>query len=553
MQQNFKHSLELSKQKKRKKTYFAIFIITLIYIASGYVTEFSLSTIIDNAPYLSDYFKQIIPHLSIDNLFLPRDSEGYAIPGSLIYWGYRLPIQLPLIWETINMAFAATFIATVLAIIFSFLGAKNTKYSIFIRQSIRTISIFMRTMPELAWAIMFVMAFGVGPFPGFLALTIHSLGCLTKLFYEEIESCEQQAINGLSACGATHFQLLRYGYWPQIKPRFLSYAILRLELNFRASSILGIVGAGGIGQELITNIKLDRFDQISMTLLLIFAVVVVLDAISDRLQQQIINPKPKALKIRRRPSIKVGEIITFTAIISTYYLFFFHNYGVSEEMFFNGSSKLGQYFGRMLIWRDFTNWPFGYYFRQLLITLGIVIGGSLTSSILALIVSFISAKNIMSGRFVIIPYTIRMLVNITRSIDIAVWGMIFVRAIGLGPLAGVLALIVQDFSLLTKLYAEAHEAVDPKPSKGLLASGASRWQQIRFGIFSQSLPTFISLTMYQIESNVRSAAILGFVGAGGIGLVYTENMRLWNWDVVTFITLCLMLIVMLLEKIKIKV
>ena len=116
---------------------------------------------------------------------------------------------------------------------------------------------------------MFVMAFGIGAIPGFLALALHTIGSLTKLFYESIETASNKPVRGLAACGAAPLQRMRFGLWPQVKPVFLSYSFMRLEINFRQSTILGLVGAGGIGQELMTNIKLDRYDQVSMTLLLI--------------------------------------------------------------------------------------------------------------------------------------------------------------------------------------------------------------------------------------------------------------------------------------------
>lgn len=109
---------------------------------------------------------------------------------------------------------------------------------------------------------------------------------------------------------------------------------------------------------------------------------------------------------------------------------------------------------------------------------------------------------------------------------------------------------MQDTGLLGRLYAEGHEAVDRSPGRGLTAVGANGLQKHRFSIFTQSFPTFLALSLYQIESNTRSAAVLGFVGAGGIGLIYAENMRLWNWDVVMFITLLLVAVVMAMDTLS---
>ncbi|EFE93837.1 TPA: phosphonate ABC transporter, permease protein PhnE [Serratia odorifera] len=239
------------------------------------------------------------------------------------------------------------------------------------------------------------------------------------------------------------------------------------------------------------------------------------------------------------------------AAIGVYYLFFFLFFGISWPQLLNGCQQIGRYFMRMFVWHDFVNWPFGYYFQQIFITIGIVFAGTLTATLLALPLSFLAARNVMSTPLLRpIAALVRRLLDLLRGIDMAIWGLIFVRAVGMGPLAGVLAIVVQDVGLLGKLYAEGHEAVDKSPGRGLTAVGANGLQKHRYGIFTQSFPTFLALSLYQIESNTRSAAVLGFVGAGGIGLVYAENMRLWNWDVVMFITLLLVAVVMTMDKVS---
>jgi phosphonate transport system permease protein len=237
--------------------------------------------------------------------------------------------------------------------------------------------------------------------------------------------------------------------------------------------------------------------------------------------------------------------------VGLYYVWFFIQFGISHEQLTTGMQQLGRYFFRMFVWNDFLNWPFGYYFRQIGITLAIVFSGTITATVIALLLSFLAARNVMRGpvtRFV--AMFMRRLFDLLRGIDMAIWGLIFVRAVGLGPLAGVLAIIMQDTGLLGRLYAEGHEAVERSPGRGLTAVGANGLQKHRFGIFTQSFPTFLALSLYQLESNTRSAAVLGFVGAGGIGLIYAENMRLWNWDVVMFITLLLVAVVMTMDALS---
>lgn len=270
-------------QQKRDTLIWSLLLVVL-YLTASHLAEFKLVTVLQSLPDFFDYLREIVPVLHLPLLFADGKTEG-----SLAYWGYRLPIQLPLIWETLQLALASTLVAVALASVLAFFAADNTQTPAGVRLAIRSFVAFLRTMPELAWAVMFVMAFGIGAIPGFLALMLHTVGSLTKLFYEAIESASDRPVRGLAACGASKLQRMRFAFWPQVKPAFLSYSFMRLEINFRSSTILGLVGAGGIGQELMTNIKLDRYDQVSITLLLILIVVSLLDTLSGKLRRSVVE------------------------------------------------------------------------------------------------------------------------------------------------------------------------------------------------------------------------------------------------------------------------
>ncbi|MBU5376344.1 MAG: phosphonate ABC transporter, permease protein PhnE [Pantoea sp.] len=270
-------------QQKRDTLIWSLVLVTL-YLLAGKMSEFSLTTLWTSMPHFFDYLWQTLPVLHLSTLF-----DGVKTEGSLAYWGYRLHFQLLLIWETLQLALASTIVAVCIAAVLAFFAADNTRTPASLRFAIRAFVAFLRTMPELAWAVMFVMAFGIGAIPGFLALALHTVGSLTKLFYEAIESASDKPVRGLAACGASKLQRMRFAFWPQVKPIFLSYSFMRLEINFRSSTILGLVGAGGIGQELMTNIKLDRYDQVSITLLLIIVVVSLLDTCSGRLRRRVVE------------------------------------------------------------------------------------------------------------------------------------------------------------------------------------------------------------------------------------------------------------------------
>lgn len=286
MNTDFAQYYQRIRSKQKREALIWSLGLVVLYLGAGSVAEFNLHTVWVSLPHFFDYLAETLPVLHWHVLFADGRTEG-----SFAYWGYRLPIQLPLIWETVQLALAATLLSALVAGVLAFLAAKNTHSFASLRLAIRTLVAFLRTMPELAWAVMFVMAFGIGAIPGFMALALHTIGSLTKLFYESIETASNKPVRGLSACGATPLQRMRFGLWPQVKPVFLSYSFMRLEINFRQSTILGLVGAGGIGQELMTNIKLDRYDQVSMTLLLIIVVVSLLDYLSGELRKRVVEGK----------------------------------------------------------------------------------------------------------------------------------------------------------------------------------------------------------------------------------------------------------------------
>ncbi|CFQ72638.1 phosphonate ABC transporter, permease protein PhnE [Yersinia enterocolitica] len=284
MNTDFNHYYQRVRAKQKRETLIWSLTLVIIYLGAGSIAEFNLHTVFISIPHFFDYLVETIPVLHWHKLLADGHTEG-----SLAYWGYRLPIQLPLIWETLQLAVASTILSVMVAIILAFLAANSTQIPSWLRLSIRTFVAFLRTMPELAWAVMFVMAFGIGAIPGFLALALHTIGSLTKLFYESLETASDKPVRGLAACGAGKLQRMRFALWPQVKPIFLSYSFMRLEINFRQSTILGLVGAGGIGQELMTSIKLDRYDQVSMTLLLIIIVVSLLDYTSGKLRKRVVE------------------------------------------------------------------------------------------------------------------------------------------------------------------------------------------------------------------------------------------------------------------------
>jgi phosphonate transport system permease protein len=148
---------------------------------------------------------------------------------------------------------------------------------------------FCRTVPEMVFALIFVVAFGLGPVPGVLAIMIHTMGALGKLFAEVVENIDMKPVEGAIASGASRWQAIRYAVVPQVLPNFTSYALLRFEINVRGASVMGFVGAGGIGQDLIEAIRKFYYSDVSAILLLIIATVVIIDMVTERIRHRLIT------------------------------------------------------------------------------------------------------------------------------------------------------------------------------------------------------------------------------------------------------------------------
>ena len=174
-------------------------------------------------------------------------------------------------------------------------------------------------------------------------------------------------------------------------------------------------------------------------------------------------------------------------------------------------------------------------------TLQIAVIGTTVAAILALPLGFLSARNVVSAP---IFYPARVLLNLFRSVDTMVYALFFVAAVGLGPFPGVLAVVAYTAMTLAKLYSEAIEGIDPGPVEAIAATGASRLQVLRFGMLPQVLPLFASDVLYRLESNIRAATILGFVGAGGIGFYIQTYLRMVNYPAASAVLLVLVLMVM---------
>lgn len=264
--------------ERRRVTVIGVVLFALCFAGAAWVGEFSLVRIAEGAPRIHEYILKVLPEL--------RASQ---FREDMAYWFYGLPQWLGLLWETVLMAYLATLLGTIGAVAACFFAAHNlkpNKPAYFVAR--RTLEV-ARTIPDLVYALIFVFAFGLGPLAGILAIAIHSMGASGKLFAEAAENIDMRPVEGLRASGANWVQTMRYAVVPQVLPNFASYTLWRFELNVRTAAVLGFVGAGGIGQELITAIRMLYYEDVSALVLLIVLTVTCIDLLCEKVRHRFIG------------------------------------------------------------------------------------------------------------------------------------------------------------------------------------------------------------------------------------------------------------------------
>jgi phosphonate transport system permease protein len=265
-----------------------------------------------------------------------------------------------------------------------------------------------------------------------------------------------------------------------------------------------------------------------------------LRAITDDRRAELKYRYPSAFQGSLRQRLLPLAVTVLAAGVAFYAL---ARFGFSPKMLIDGFGKLGTVFVLMMppdpgsqLWN---------YIGALGETLSIAFLGTLMAAILALPVSMLAAKNVVANR--LIHFLSRRSLDTIRGIDTLIWALIWINVVGLGPFAGILAIMTSDFGTFGKLFSEAIEASDRKPADGIVAAGGSRLLAFRFGVLPQVLPVLLSQVLYYFESNTRSATIIGIVGAGGIGLYLANEITQAEWQHVAFLILMILLTVAVID------
>lgn len=262
---------------RRRVTIAGGIILVACMVLAGVVAEVSPLRFIENLPRFTSY---------IGRIFLLDDGRFVLADPLEWYWGFGK--WLAKLGDTLLIAYLGTLAGALGAFLSCFGAAENLARGRVSRFAMRRVLEFCRTVPELVFALLFVVAFGLGPVPGVLAIAIHTYGALGKLFAEIVENIDMKPVEGAIAGGASRWQAIRYAVVPQVLSNFASYALLRFEINVRGAAVMGFVGAGGIGQDLIEAVRKFYYSDVSAILCLVIATVMLIDLGTEKLRHHLI-------------------------------------------------------------------------------------------------------------------------------------------------------------------------------------------------------------------------------------------------------------------------
>jgi phosphonate transport system permease protein len=405
---------------------------------------------------------------------------------------------------------------------------------------------FLRAVPDLVWALLFVAAVGLGPLAGTLALTVAYTGMLGRVYGDVFEHVDSQPLEALQSTGATRLQVFLRGVWPQALPHLVAYSLYSFECCLRAAAVLGFVGAGGIGYEISVSMRLFDYGQVLTLLLVFIALLAVMDAASRYMRVhlrsgaggKIETPGNVAVLTPFLSSSRkfVASVLVFPLLVASFPLA-----GFTLESLGPGGivTRLVGFVCHMLP-PDVSSAFVSSFGTALLQTIAISLIGTLIGLALAVVLAvpatsiLVFLPNDSPERVRLIDralrwllfWSARLILNVLRSIPELVWVLICILAVGIGPFAGTLALGFHTAGVLGKLYAETMEEVPIRPVEALRSLGARLWQMLLWAIWPQARPLLSSYTVLRWEMNLRASAILGLVGGGGLGQAIYNNVQL---------------------------
>ena len=486
---------------------------------------------------------------------------------------------------TVGLVLTGTVFAAILSVPIAYLAASNTTPNHTARAIARFIGVFTRALPDVVLAMLFVLLFSLGALPGILAIGIHSIGMISKMFADAIEQIDEGPRLAIRAAGGTKLQEFTTGILPQVTPSWVATVLHRNDINLRGSVILGYVGVAGLGLEMSYAFKSLDYGLGLGIALVIFVLCVAMEVISGAVRVTMLGEnagKGVFVRLFSGRGSRRGAVASVAAGAAS-------GPGASRagRVFASPEAALRRpwtparvrnvFFGWLALavviagvvvseinWGDFLTfwaklppvlasfWPpnFGSYgferiFFAMIETIEIALAAALITFVVSMVLGSFAARNVAPNRAV--SGGARLLLVGIRGIPELILAIVLIVITGLGAQAGTIALAVGGVGLLGKLIADSLEEVPRGPERALIAVGSSRTQMFFGATLPQGAQALVGHTFYLIDTNIRAATLLGIVGGGGVGYYLLNAGQGANYQLVGSIVLMILVTVSLVE------
>lgn len=448
------------------------------------------------------------------------------------------------IFETFVIAFSSSLLGVILATLFSpFLSGYIIKNKLILKILTSFFSIF-RTVPALVFAAILVNLISTGSFTGFISLLIITFFSASKLIKEYLEEIGEEKIRAFKSLGFGKFTFFKACIYPISKSYIVSIFFLSLESSMRGASVLGMVGAGGIGQELWKNLNYLRYDKVSFIIILLLLFIFITDSISYFFRKKDNFIKTSSYKAYRFQKI-ANKFFVLTILLTLFY---------SIRMLYLSTDNLSiqtiverfAVFLKKMRYIDFAYYRKGI--KALLESFSLALFATFLAAPTAIFISFFASANISNPK---VSMIVKFFINLIRTFPPVIVAIIFFSGFGPRFISGFFALYIYTTGVIAKVYTDTLESIEVDYGLYGKSIGLKKiYTYLKFWIPS-TYTNFISIFLYRFESNMKNSSILGMVGAGGIGELLINHIGFRNWEKVWFLLLILVITIILIENISI--
>lgn len=508
---------------------------------------------------------------SIDSLGINIPTLVNSIDNAVNFIGRMFPLDFPPVGETLSLiveTLAIVFLATVLSVLLSvplaLMAAHPTTRGRFTQGGARVFIVLVRAIPDLVLAIVFMRIFGLGATAGILAMGIHSIGMVAKLYADAIEELDDGPRQAVESSGATRHQQIWAAIPQKLLPQMIATALHRFDINLRTSVLLGYVGIGGIGLAISESLRVLDYQRGMALALIVLMLCIALEMISGSIRKALMDKAGRGItggtwidrvlarrhrvgdiELRLTPPWTGDRIARFTSglFIVVLLVISLRIVNIDWGQVMGGVPEIPAIVA--LFFPPSAGGAWEAIMAALILTIQIALAATLIGALLAVPIGVLAARNVVRNSY--IHGFFRGLIVVIRGIPELILAIVFVVISGLGGIAGTLALSVGAVGLLSKLVADSLEETDTAVQDAQRATGASDIQVFFSATLRQAAPAFVAHIMYLLDTNIRSATLLGVVGAGGVGFLLLNASRINQFEVVTLILFFMVAVVLLVE------